>query len=225
MAKQNIEETFQAIRPRGQRGIPSAPAIGIGVTGNGDLSGSLSQAGQQIAQLQAAYQQQAALISANTLALQSNTTSRSGTSAANPVGRVASGLLGGGLGLLSPIISGIANLFGGSPAPLVLPAYTPPAPVSISANLTAPSSDGGSRPPPVYVPNLTVVNTPASQVSAPVPAAGSSSVPATTAAPQITVNVHAMDSQSFMDRSSDIANAVREAMLNSHSINDVIASL
>jgi uncharacterized protein YggE len=58
-----------------------------------------------------------------------------------------------------------------------------------------------------------------------VPAAGSSSVPATTAAPQITVNVHAMDSQSFMDRSSDIANAVREAMLNSHSINDVIASL
>jgi hypothetical protein len=223
MAKRNIEETFQAIRPRGQRGIPSAPAIGIGVTGDGDLSGSLSQAGQQIAQLQAAYQQQAALISANTVALQSNTTSRSGTPAANPVARVASGLLGGGLGLLSPIISGIANLFGGSPAPVALPAYTPPAPVSISANLTAPPSGGGSSPPPVYVPDITVLNTQTSQVSAPSPV--NSSAPAPAAAPQITVTVHAMDSQSFMDRSSDIANAVREAMLNSHSINDVIASL
>jgi hypothetical protein len=34
-----------------------------------------------------------------------------------------------------------------------------------------------------------------------------------------------MDSQSFLDRSDDIANAVRAAMLNSHPINDVIASL
>jgi hypothetical protein len=44
-------------------------------------------------------------------------------------------------------------------------------------------------------------------------------------APQITVNVNAMDSQSFMDHSTDIANAVREAMLNMHPINDVVASL
>ena len=42
---------------------------------------------------------------------------------------------------------------------------------------------------------------------------------------QITVNVNAMDSQSFMDRSSDIADAVREAMLNMHPINSVVASL
>jgi len=47
----------------------------------------------------------------------------------------------------------------------------------------------------------------------------------TSAAPQITVHVNAMDSQSFMDRSTDIANAVREAMLNLHPINDVVASL
>jgi hypothetical protein len=45
------------------------------------------------------------------------------------------------------------------------------------------------------------------------------------ASPQITVNVSAMDSQSFMDRSNDIASAVREAMLNLHPINDVVASL
>jgi hypothetical protein len=34
-----------------------------------------------------------------------------------------------------------------------------------------------------------------------------------------------MDSQSFMGRSADIANAVREAMLNMHPINDVVANL
>ena len=34
-----------------------------------------------------------------------------------------------------------------------------------------------------------------------------------------------MDSQSFMDHSTDIANAVRAAMLNLHPINDVVASL
>ena len=39
------------------------------------------------------------------------------------------------------------------------------------------------------------------------------------------MNVNAMDSQSFMDRSNDIANAVREAMLNMHPINGVVASL
>jgi hypothetical protein len=41
----------------------------------------------------------------------------------------------------------------------------------------------------------------------------------------VTVNVSAMDSQSFMDRSNDIASAVREAMLNLHPINDVVANL
>jgi hypothetical protein len=44
-------------------------------------------------------------------------------------------------------------------------------------------------------------------------------------APQITVNVQAMDSQSFLDRSTDIAAAVRHAMLNSNSINDVVNDL
>ena len=44
-------------------------------------------------------------------------------------------------------------------------------------------------------------------------------------APQITVNVQAMDSRSFLDRSTDIAAAVRHAMLNSNSINDVVNDL
>ena len=42
---------------------------------------------------------------------------------------------------------------------------------------------------------------------------------------QVTVNIQAMDSRSFLDRSQDIAQAVREAMLNMHSINDVVNDL
>jgi hypothetical protein len=44
-------------------------------------------------------------------------------------------------------------------------------------------------------------------------------------APQITFNVQAMDARSFMDRSGDIALAVRDAMLNLNSINDVVSDL
>src|ERR1700683_3276946 len=103
MAKRSIEETFRAITPRYRRGIPEPPAISAGFTSGGgqagtaELSSSLSQAGQQIAQLQQAYQQQAALITANTQAIQGNTSAqgnRSGTSATD----VASGIFGGALG-------------------------------------------------------------------------------------------------------------------------------
>ena len=48
---------------------------------------------------------------------------------------------------------------------------------------------------------------------------------ATSAAPQITVNVQAMDAQSFLDHSDAIAQAVRGAMLNMSSINDVVNEL
>ena len=41
----------------------------------------------------------------------------------------------------------------------------------------------------------------------------------------VQIQVNAMDSRSFMDHSTDIANAVRQALLNSHSLGDVIAEL
>jgi hypothetical protein len=43
--------------------------------------------------------------------------------------------------------------------------------------------------------------------------------------PNILVQVQAMDSQSFMDHSHDIALAVRQAMLNMNTLNDVILDL
>jgi hypothetical protein len=45
------------------------------------------------------------------------------------------------------------------------------------------------------------------------------------ASQQITVQVQAMDSRSFMDHSQEIAQAVRDAMLNMHALNDVISDL
>jgi hypothetical protein len=43
--------------------------------------------------------------------------------------------------------------------------------------------------------------------------------------PYVNVTVNAMDARSFLDRSSDIAAAVRDAMLNLNSINDVVNDL
>ena len=41
----------------------------------------------------------------------------------------------------------------------------------------------------------------------------------------MTIQVNAMDSQSFLDHSDDIAMAVKQAILNSSSLNDVISNL
>ena len=212
MSKRSIEETFQAIKPKGRKGIPTPPTIGVGVTSdNNELASSLSQAGQQISQLQAAYTQQAALISANTQALQGNTSAQ-GKSAGGVVGGITSSLFGGALGLLSPLISGIASLFGGSSSPAALPFYTPPPAVAISANLN-------SATPALASSGSTASNSPTTTSTG----TAASAQPA--AVQQVTVNVNAMDSQSFMDHSADIASAVREAMLNMHPINDVVAGL
>lgn len=115
----------------------------------------------------------------------------------------------GGLGLLSPVVSGLLSLFGvgSSSSPAPLPYYTPPPSVQVGDTLRS------ATPVVMQADNATANRTVAGN--------GNPS----NAAPQITVNVNAMDSQSFMDRSSDIASAVREAMLNLHPINDVVANL
>ncbi|MDX1980373.1 MAG: hypothetical protein SFV51_08895 [Bryobacteraceae bacterium] len=41
------------------------------------------------------------------------------------------------------------------------------------------------------------------------------------AGPQVTINVNAMDGRSILDRSEEIADAVRSALLNSHSLSEV----
>jgi hypothetical protein len=120
------------------------------------------------------------------------------------------------------VISGIASLFSGSSsAPAALPVYIPPAPIQISGAFAAATS-GSSGVPSVYTPPVASAAPPSGDSGT---AATSQSSGAQSPVPHVTVNVSAMDSQSFMDRSGDIANAVREAMLNMHPINNVIANL
>jgi hypothetical protein len=121
---------------------------------------------------------------------------------------------GGGGGRLGGILSGglvslgtaIAGLFtGGASTPPPLAVYKPPPSLSIEvANapglpVAVEDQSGGAR------------------------AAPASSSPARSV--QVTVNVNAMDSQSFLDRSSDIARALRDAMLHMDPVNDLISEL
>ena len=125
---------------------------------------------------------------------------------------MASGIFGGALGFLSPVAKGLLSLFGagGSQAPAPLPIFVPPPPVSISGVVRSVGGPGESAAP---------------AAAAAAPAQSAAGTPAAASATQITVNINAMDSQSFLDRSNDIASAVRLAMLNLHPINDVVADL
>jgi hypothetical protein len=122
------------------------------------------------------------------------------------IGSIASTVLEGGLGIV-PLISGLAGLFGGgdSEAPPALEKYTMPPAISFQSA----ESEGG-------LVASDFDQTGAARAYAPVGAA---------AAPQITVNVQAMDARSFMDYSGEIAQAVRGAMLNLSTLNDVVNDL
>lgn len=131
---------------------------------------------------------------------------RATTARTSSGGSIAGTVLGGvetffGLGL-NPLISGLTSLFGGgggsgdTAAPLV-PFVMPPS-VNVNAGFSA------------SAPGVFATDTADGGVARPAPAA------------QITVQVQALDSQSFLDHSNDIAMAVRQAMLESTTLNDVI---
>ncbi len=171
-----------------------------------NLTDQFSQLTQSIGYLVPASQEQAEALLANTKALGQNTVAHGSGSITSTISDIASTLTGGLLSL-SPILSGIMSLFGGgssAPAPL-MPFYLPPS-INFQAANTGPA---GSQLPGA---DFGQTGNPRAMNSA-------------QAAPQITVQVQAMDSQSFMDHSQDIASAVRDAMLNMNSINDVITDL
>jgi hypothetical protein len=111
---------------------------------------------------------------------------------------------------LVPIVSGLLSLFGGgdSDAPPPLVKYTAPPTIAYEAAETGEGITAGdygqTGMPRAYDDR-----------------AAGSAAPAT----GITVNVQAMDARSFLDRSSEIAAAVKDAMLNLNSINDVVNDL
>lgn len=161
----------------------------------------------QLQELQTINQSQMASIEANTSALGANTSAKSGgTSTAGSVGNTLLDVLGLGSGL-SPLISGLVSLFGGggsSPTTAVTP-YIQPLPVNLSAGFSGSAAGGGS--------------------GVDYGEGGQPRQVTSTAAQQITVQVQAMDSQSFLDRSTDIAAAVRKAMLETSTLNDVIREI
>lgn len=169
------------------------------------LNDQLTSITQQLQQLETTNQTQIETMQENTQAVTQNTSTKgsSGGSTAKSVGNTLESVLGFGLGL-SPLISGLVSLFGGGggsseTAPLV--PYIAPASVSATAGIGAPG--GGAF----------AVNPASGGLPAPVAASQTT---------QITVQVQAMDSQSFLDHSNDIAQAVRQAMLTSTTLNDVI---
>ena len=130
-----------------------------------------------------------------------------GGSPGESIGKTLLGVLGAGLGL-SPLLSGIASLFGGSgdnstPGSAAAPLARFTLPPSLQVNAGARESGGQTF----------AVDHPQGEL----PRAVRPVAPA-----QITVQVQAMDSRSFLDHSADIAMAVRQAMLESSVLNDVV---
>lgn len=176
--------------------------------GDERLEGRLDTVARQLEQLRLATQGQAAAVGDNTQAIVDNTFAqvRGGTSAAGEVAKTASRWLGGGLSV-TPLVSGLLRLFRGSKPepPPALPVYLRPAALNLQATT---SSSSGDRLHPVDYDQSGLPR----RIQPPVPSHG----------PQVTVQIQAIDSQSFLDHRDQIARAVREAMLNAHSLNDVV---
>lgn len=157
--------------------------------------------------------------------LAGSATSSSGGGGGDSALSIASTVLESGLGIV-PLIGGLIGLFdggGSSSTQQPLTKYAMPDPVSFQGAETS----GG----------IEAADTDLSGMPRAAGGGGGTSGSGSTAVTSgggsagggggsgITVQVQAMDARSFMDRSSDIAAAVRDAMLNLNSINDVVSNL
>jgi hypothetical protein len=178
--------------------------------GNGQRSGDgLSALTAEFAALRSAHERQTAAVTENTKA----TLERASVPAREAL-RTAGGILTeatGGLGGtgLAALAAGLMRLFarGSDPAPAALPVLASPAPVYVEAAL-----------PTAENPAFSEVARDHSGLSRRV-----SFQPA--GQPAVTIQVNAIDSRSFLDHSDQIARAVRQALLNSHSLRDVVGEL
>jgi hypothetical protein len=156
-------------------------------------------------------------LSANTKALQQNGSILAGGVQSLLAGFVGSARGGGGIGSvfssglgLVPLGLKLAGLFGGKKRePEALPLFELPPSLSIEAA----NADG-------ILAGLPRVVRGQREVVRKVEAG-----PSELRQPQVVVNVNALDTQSFLDRSSDIARAVRDAMLHMHPVNDMISEI
>lgn len=142
--------------------------------------------------------------------------SGSGSSGAGSTAEsVASTLFESGFGIAA-LVKGMMGLFGGdSSSQQPLEKYEMPSPIDFDSALTSGGMTAGN------FDQTGTMRAIGGGASTEVPANGSGSAGSS----QITVNVQAMDAQSFLDHSDDIAQAVRGAMLSMSSINDVVNEL
>ena len=186
--------------------LKAAPAIqavvGAAVTGASDVGRLAAQVDQL---------QRSMTPPSNPVAVHTKASSVSRGSASTSTGTRSGGLVkvlshflsGSALG---SIVTGIAGLFGGGKpaAPVPLYRFDLPKSVSVEAGVTR----SGQFVPVNHVQSGQVRPNETPQT-------------VTQAAPQSII----ADTRWFMDHSEDIASAVKEAMLHSHSINDVVADL
>jgi len=182
---------------------------------------------KQLSELQGSSAAQAASGSSSTS--NASTTSGGGITAESIVTTV----LESGLGMV-PLVVGLLGLFGGggTPAPPTLEKYAMPERQYFEGADTGSDVSGADYDqmgmPRAYSAAPDGGSAQTSGSASPGSGSGGSgapSGPSGAGAAQITVNVQAMDSQSFLDHSNEIAQAVRAAMLNSNSINDVVNNL
>ena len=198
-------EEFQAIAPRAD--AASAPEDGAGQSSAG-TSGEMASGGA------------------------AGSGERTTSAKASTAGSIATTVIESGLGLV-PLAGELLGLFGGSDAaPAPLEKYAMPdsnhfVGVDTGSGVSAGDFDQMGMPRLDEPDPADIGGGGATAGGGASTNGGASASGATggTTGPQITVNVQAMDAQSFLDRSSDIAQAVRSAMLNMSSINDVVNEL
>lgn len=178
-----------------------------------ELARQLEALKRQLGAVEEISKLQAQQLEKNTRAVADSAAAQSGRSAGTVAQDIVSTVRGaGGLGVLgSPLAGLFSRLFrrGGDETPAVLPVASQPAP--IREDLALPTSASG----------LAQVSYRGDGVPRPVAAATPSAAPVA----NLTIQVQTMDSRSFLDNSDQIARAVREAMLNSHALNDVIGEM
>jgi len=173
-------------------------------TGSDD---TFSRLAAEMERLRLVQESNADILTDNTRAVSENTSAQAGRSGSSTLGTIGKSI--GKLALnatgIGALVSGITGLFSGDePEPIPLPTYTPPAPIhwetvlASSQRATSGQSHGASSS----------------------PVAGTSAQPT-----PIQINVQAIDSRSFLDHSDAIARAVKQAMLNSNALNDVVNEL
>jgi hypothetical protein len=209
-----LYETFVAVS--GQQDSNLGGALDSGE----EIAASLSDTVKQLGELQGSTEAQPASGNSNSSA---STTSGGGITAE----AIASTVLESGLGML-PLAIGLLGLFqsGGTPAPTLEKYAMPERQYFEGADTGGDISDADYDQmgmPRTY--SAAPDGTSAQTSGTAAPGGSSSGASSGAGAAQITVNVQAMDSQSFLDHSNEIAQAVRAAMLNSNSINDVVNNL